>query len=281
MAEQPTESWFERAFERLKEFIKVDITIHNLINIQINNNNSSNQVDYSEDEGHLSVNYQKLPYVEKNKIREITRGAQHEGVPVLLNETQELIKDIKLNEAEPEVKSLLIFFRNKIPPDDFSALRAAIYIDKLAREGIGYKEVYRLKGDVARRFGGRGLKICNLYALGYFETMIKPIYEESNQHGFFDRKKFFHKYNIIINEEAFAIFVPDTMEKDEVKNAIKIKIARNLRYGRKNVTIHSKGKYNIAKVRGAISDIEEEGEYLIIQKDIEETENSISVKLWF
>jgi nucleoside diphosphate kinase len=276
-----TESWFERAFEKLKEVIKIDIKFNNLINIQINNNNSSNQVDYSEEEKYLSVNYQKLPYIEKNKIREITKGAQREGVPVLFNETQELIKDIKSNEAEPEVKSILIFFKSKIPPDDFSALRAAIYIDKRAREGLGYKEVYRLKGEVARRFGGRGLKICNLYALGYFETMIKPIYEEFNQDSFFDRKKFIRKYNIVVNEEAFAVFVPDIMEKDEVKSAIESKIARNLKYGRRDVTIHSKGKYNIAKVREAISNIDEEGEYLISKKDIEETENSITAKLWF
>lgn len=270
-------SWFEK----LKEVIKIDIKFDSLIKVQINNNNSSNPTDYNEDEGLLFINYKKSNFVDKNKIREIVKGTHNEGIALLSSESQERIRDIKSKEAEPDVKSLLKFFRDKIPTDDYSVLRAAIYIDKLAREGLGYKEVYRLKGEIANRFGGRVYKICNLYALGYFETMIKPLYEEFSQHGFFDKKKFLHKYNTIINEEAFAIFVPDITEKDEVKSAIKIKIARNLKYGIKDVTIHSKGKYNITKVREAISDIEEEGEYPIINKDIEETGYNISAKLSF
>lgn len=270
-------SWFER----LKEVIKIDIKFDSLIKIQINNGNSSNSADYNEDEGLLFIDYKKFPFVEKNKIREIVRSTHNEGIAVLSSTSQERIRDIKSKEEEPDVKSLLNFFRDKIPTDDYSILRAAIYIDKLARDGLGYKEVYRLKGEIANKFGGRGYKICNLYALGYFETMIMPLYEEFNQQGFFDRKKFLYKYNTIINEEAFAIFVPDIMEKDEVKSAIKLKIARNLKYGIKDVTIHSKGKYNITKVREAIADIEEEGEYPIIKKDIEEIGNNISVKLSF
>jgi len=276
-------SWFER----LKELIKIDIKLERLINIEIINNHSPNpvnspdSVNHNEEEGRLSINYDKLTFVEKVQIKKIVRSAHNENITLLSDESQERIRDIKSKEEEPDAKSVLDFFRDKIPYDDYIALRSAIYIDKLAREGLGYREVYRLKGEVANRFGGRGYKICNLYSTGYFESMIKPIYEEYSQHGFFDKKKFLHKYNIIINEEAFAIFVPDIMEKDEVKSAIKMKIARNLKYGRNDVTIHTKGKYNIAKVREAMIDIEEEGEYPVIQKDIEETENSISVKLWF
>lgn len=219
--------------------------------------------------------------MEKNKIKDSLREAQNEGATLLVKESHERIRDIKSKEEEPDTKSLLNFFIDKLPADDYLALRAAIYTDKLAREGIGYKQVYRLKGETANRFGPRAYKICNLYSLGYFETVIKPLYEEFYHDGFFDRKKFLNKYNIIVNEEAFAIFVPDTMEKDEVRDAIKIKINRNLKYGRRDVTIHAKGRYNVAKVRGAISDIEEEGEYPITKMDIEETENGITAKLWF
>ena len=270
-------------FKKLKEIIKVYININKLINIQyihIDLRPSSKQLEYDEDTKRLSLNYKEFPYMEKNKIKEILREAQNEGATLLVNESQERIKDIKSKEEEPDTKSLLNFFKDKLPNDDYLALRAAIYIDKLAREHLDYKQVYRLKWETANRFGPRAYKICNLYALGYFETEIKPLYEEFYQDGFFDRKKFLNKYNTIINEEAFAIFVPDTMEKDEV-DTIKLKIARNLKYGRRDVTIHGKGRYNVAKVRGAISDIEEEGEYPIIKMDIEETGNNITSKLWF
>lgn len=267
--------------ERLKEFIKIDIKFDSLIKIQINNNNSSNKDDYREEEGLLSTNIGKASFVEKNKIKEILKGAHNDSVAIISNESQELIKDIKLKEAEPDVKSLLKYFRDKIPAGDYIILRSAIYIDKLALEHKGYKEIHRLRGEVGERFGGRGTKIINLYARGYFKTIIKPLVEEFSQQGFFNKKNFLHKYNIIIEEEAFAIFVPDIMDGEEVKNAIKIKLIRNLKYGKREVTIHSIGKHNVAKVREAISVIEEEGEYPVIKKDIEETENTILAKLWF
>lgn len=273
-------SWFEK----LREIFKITINFNNFINIQINNNNtttSSGKVNYDEEVGLYSINNKNLTFVERNKVKEIVKSAQRESITIILDETQEQINDIKLNEAKPEVRKLLTQFKDIIPPHDYIALRSAIYIDKLAREGLGYKQVYRMKGEVARKFGGRGLKICNIYAVGYFETVIKPLYEEFIQDGYFDKKNFLREYNIIINEEAFAIFVPDIMDENEVKNTIKVKIIRNLQYGRKDVTIHAKGINNKAKVTKAIFDIEEEGEYPIINKEIEETQNTILAQLYF
>jgi len=152
----PNESWFERWFEKLKQVIKIENSFNNLINIQIiNNTNSPKKVDYSEDEGHLCINYPKFLPTEKNKIGEFVRGAQYEGEPIFFDETKELIKDIKLKEAEPDVKALLNYFRNIIPPHDYIVLRSAIYIDKLASEGKGYKEIYRLKGEIGKKYDGR------------------------------------------------------------------------------------------------------------------------------
>lgn len=111
--------------------------------------------------------------------------------------------------------------------------------------------------------------------------MIKPLYEEFSQHGFFDRKNFLYKYNIIINEEAFAVFVSGDMDSAEVKNAIKIKMSRNLKYGRRDVTIHGIGRSNTEKIREAITAIEREGEYPNIEKYIEEMGSIILAKLMF
>lgn len=271
-------------FKKLKEIIKVHININNLINIQnihINNNYSSKPLEYDEDTKRLSLNNKKFSPTERTKIREILREAENEGATLLLKESEERVKDIKLKEESADVSSLLRFFKDKVPPNDFNALRGAIYVDKLAREGKKFEEVYHLKGEIGRKFGGRGLKICNLYASGYFETMIKPLYEEFSQHGFFDRKNFLNKYNTIINEEAFAVFVRGDMDSMEVKNTIKTKMQRNLKYGRRNVTIHGIGRSNAEKIREAITAIEREEEYPNIEKYIEEMGSIILVKLMF
>lgn len=272
--------WLEQLKQFFKLTVKIDVVFDKLINIQINNNNSSKQIYYSEDETSTFINLKKFLPTQKRKIGELLREAQNEGTLILLKESEELIKDIKLTEELSDVKALLDFFKSKIPLDDYNALRGAIYIDKRFKEGAKFEEIYRLKGDVARKHGGRGLKICNIYASGYFETMIKPLYEELSQQGF-NNMDFMHKYNIIINEEAFAVFVSGDMDGNEVKTSIKMKMSRNLKYGRRDVTIHGIGRNNAEKIREAISDIEKENEYPDIDKSIEETGNIILTRLSF
>ncbi|MCZ7403048.1 MAG: hypothetical protein O8C61_12565 [Candidatus Methanoperedens sp.] len=276
------ETWLGQLRELFEAVVKIDIRNikFSLINIQVNSNNSSKQFGYDEDGRVDSINLKKFSPTEKRKIGELLREAQNEGTTLLLKESQELIKDIKLKEESSDVKPLLEFFKTKIPPNDYNALRAAIYIDKRFKEGGKFGEIYRLKGDVARKYDGRGLKICNIYASGYFETMIKPLYEEFSQQGF-DRTDFINKYNIIVNEEAFALFVRTDMDGAEVKTAIKIKMSRNLKYGRRDVTIHGIGRSNAEKIRKAISDIEDEKEFPNFDKHIEETGNIILAKLSF
>ncbi|MCX9025428.1 MAG: hypothetical protein OIN85_04955 [Candidatus Methanoperedens sp.] len=274
------DTWFEKWFDKLKEIFKFENCFNNLLTINIKSNNYSKPFEYNKETQVISLNYKKLPYTEINEIREILKGAQNEGTTFLLKESQELIKDIKLKEESGDVKPLLEYFITKIPPADYNALRSAIYIDTLFKEGRNSQDIYRLKGDVGRKYGGRGLKICNLYASGYFETMIKPLYEEFSQRGY-DKRDFINKYNIIINEEAFAVFIRSNMNDIEVKTTIKNKMSRNLGYGRRDITIHGIGRYNVEKIRKAISDIEEENEYPNIEKHIEETGSIILAKLSF
>lgn len=272
------DSLFEKWFDKLKEIIKIDIKFDTLLNININSNNTSKPVEYNEETKLLSINYKNFSPTDKDKIRDILKQSQNEGTIFLLKESQELIKDIKLKEESVDVKLLLSFFINKIPLEDYKALRAAIYIDKRFEDGKSYQDIYNLKGDVGRIYGKRGLKICNLYASGYFESMIMPLYEEIENQGF-DKNYFLKKYNIIINEEAFAIFVSGNMTRTEVETAIKIKIFRNMKYGIRNVTIHGMGRSNVAKIREAILNLEEETP--ILKKEIDETGNIILVKLSF
>ena len=272
-------SWFEK----LKEFIKVnfgiDIKINNsnLINIQINSNNSSKPFEYDEENNSVCINAEKLSSTELEKFGKIARELC-EDIPLLEIPSQEIIMDIESKEEAKDVQLLLTYFKDKIPPKDFIVLRQAVYIKKIFEEGQSPDIVYRLKGEVIKKYGRRGLNICNLYSSGYFDTKIKPMYEEITKQGL-DKNIFLENYNVIIDEEAFAVFISGNMSFHDVKVAIEKKIKRNLKYGIKTVTIHGIGKDNVMNIRHAISDIEETNSN--IKKTIEERGNIILARLWF
>lgn len=266
---------------RLTEFVKIDIHnihVHDLINININKNDSSKRFEHNEGAKTLSINIDQLNDAEKEELRQIVIESVNEDVTLLEQESEELIEDIKLKEQSEDVQSLLGYFRDKIPPTDFAALRSAVYIKKLFEAGTSSQDIYQLKGEVIKKYGKRGLNICNLCSSGYFDTTIKSLREEIIQQGY-DEEDFLQIYEIIINEEAFAIFVSGDMSNTEVKTAIERKINRNLKYGVKNLAIHGIGKNNAIKIREAVSDIE--GNYPNIKKRIEEKGNIILVKLDF
>ncbi len=222
-------------FESLKEFIKVNLNLLNLnidnsVHIHTTDNTISKPLEYNKEKNLLSINLKKLEPADLDKFGEIAKEAVNEGSTLLLKQSQERIVDIKSKEKSADVQQLLTYFQGKIPSYDFAVLRQAIYIKKLFEEGGNSEVIYRLKGEVIKEYGKRGLNICNLYSSGYFDTMIKHLYEEIVSQGF-DKIIFSEKYDVIINEEAFAVFVSGNMSFYDVKDIIEKKIKRNLNYG--------------------------------------------------
>lgn len=263
---------------QLKHIIKINADFRHFINININNNNVSETCEINEEKRTLSINLEKLDYSEKEQIgKAITEAVRKEDRLLLEQNSEKIIEDFKLNENSKHTKSILSHFKEVIPPDDYEALRAALYIKKCFDEDLG--GIYKLKGDIIKKYGKRGLNISNLCSAGYFETWILPIHNEMKKDPNFSNEKFFGIYNIIINESAFAVFVSGSMSNDNVKITIEEKIKRNLRYGIKFVNIHGIGKDNVKKIRGVISEIEVK--YPKITKSIEKEKNIIFVKLRF
>ena len=267
-------SWFEN----LKEFVKVNfnINISDLVTIQINNNNISERVEYNDEEKFLSVNLEKLEPDVLDRFGVFPKEAVNEGELLIENPSHERIVDIRLKEDLTDVQQLLKYFKGKIPPYDFVVLRQAIYIKKLFDEGGNSEVIYRLKGEVIKEYGKRGLNICNLYSSGYFDTAIKPLYEEIKKQEF-DEDVFLKNYDIIINEEAFAVFVSGNMSLSTVRDTVRKKMKRNIKYGIKTVTIHGIGQSNVSKISDVISELEDEN--LINKKEMEVKGNIIFAKL--
>lgn len=279
-------------FDKLKEFFRVHLHIeihdivHNLVtvnHIHYHGNESTPLIEQTNPQT-IALNIKaillSLPSEQQEELREIIQNSVLvEDIPLLEKNSKDRIEDIELKESEDKTKALLDFFRGKIPDDDFAILRAAIYIKKRFNEGAPHSEIYALKGEVMAEYGARGRKINNLLSSGYFESMIMPIYKEMASHPEFTHEEFLERYHLIIEEEAFAIFVQGWMAADELAPKIHKKIKRNLKYGVNFVTIHGIGGECIENIKDILSDIEIN--YPVIKRKIDENNFIITAKIWF
>jgi hypothetical protein len=265
--------------EKLKQMVKVDINIST--NININSNNISTKTEYDGATNTLSLNIAKFSDEEIRYLGTTTKLAVlEEGELLLGKDSEEIVESIKMIDNSPDVKSLLNFFKDKIPQEDWNALRAAMFIRKRFEMGLSsFDDTYARKGDVIKKYGTHGKNICNLCTSGYFETMLIPLHAEMKKMPDYSADKFLKIFNLIIDEEAFAIFVPGNMSTDEVKTTVEDKIRRNLRYGVNYVSIHGIGKWNVEKIKEAITDILLE--HPTSKKNITESDNIINARLWF
>lgn len=265
--------------EKLKQMVKADINIST--NININSNNISAKTEYDVTTKTLSLNLAKFSDDEIRDFGTATKSAVlEEGELLLGKDSEELVESIKMIDNSSDVKSLLNFFKDKIPQEDWNALRAAMFIRKRFEMGLSsFDDTYTRKGDVIKKYGTRGKNICNLCTSGYFESMLIPLHDEMKKMPDYSAEKFLKIFNLIIDEEAFAIFVPGNMSTDEVKTTVEDKIRRNLRYGVNFVSIHGIGKWNVEKIKEAIGDILLE--HPTSKKNITESDNIINARLWF
>ena len=208
---------------KLKNIFRGNIHIHDLLHhvitinhIHIEQNSPPEAAPITEiSPGKLVLNLDKLSELPPDQ-REAIKAAFHEAVlvddiPLLQDKTKERLEDIAVSESYNEVKQLLNFFKGRIPSEDYAALRSAIYIKNKFDGGAPQSEVLSLKAEVREKFGLRGIKISNLWSEGYFKDMIKPIYDRLCVDPDFSDTEFFKFYNLIIDEEAFAVFVPSRM----------------------------------------------------------------------
>jgi len=279
--------WLEKIKEWIKgaSFIKVvvnkPINIEYAENIHINSNNNSPVFEYNEDRKLISINYKKLEPQDKENFANIAKEAvRRDDAVTLEKKSEERAEDIRSKEGASDVQAFLDYFKDKISPDDFAVLRAAVYIRKRFEAGADSSVIYELKGDIIRKYGTRGLTINNLYSSKYFENVIKLLYEGMKDSPDFSKEEFLEQYNAMISEASFAVFVSERKNAGEIRGAIEGKIIKILNYGiKKPVSIHGIGKSNIEMIKRIIPDIEDK--YPHIKKSIQERAGIILVKFWF
>jgi len=275
--------------EKLKTIFKGNIHIHDLFHLTINNVHITKTsppeakpiVYIAPDTLNLNVDkFPSLPSDQREELISVIREAVRvEGNPIFEDNSKERLKDIAIVENRDDVKAILDFFKDKIPQEDHAALRSAIYIKNKFDANATQDEIFSLKNDLRAKFGMRGMKISKLWSEHYFEDLIQPLYTQLSRGADFSKEDFLRYYNLVIEEEAFAVFVPHSMTPLQLMSIVRRKITSNMRYGVYFITIHGIGKETVDTIKEIVPSIEDE--YEIADKSFSEKYYIIKVKFWF
>ncbi len=180
----------------------------------------------------------------------IPEAVQQENAVVLEEKSKKLLDDFR--SIDQQHKDMVDYFRGKIPATDIEILRAAIYLKSTLDQK---RPVAGIKEDLNYRYGQRGNNISNLYSAGYFESVIKPLYEEMKKLPDFSLEQFQKTYDKIVTQIPFAVFCNKSMTAEELKQIVIMKVKRNVRYGIRQLNIHGIGRGNADKVLKVVEEL--------------------------
>lgn len=224
----------------------------------------------------FQININDTRTIDQSHIKDAIRKAVQNNNDLLIEDESE--KTLKaITASEESNNNILNYFYGKIPSGDYSILRAALFLKSQFDDG---KPVDRLKRDIVDKYGERGKNISNLCTAGYFETVIKPLYEEMVKTTDDPSTKFIETYEVIIAQYPFAIFVNKMMSVDELKKVILGKITRNKKYGINYLRIHGIGEDNVRKISQILTDKDIQKEFSALP-EINSGQTFFNVKICF
>ncbi len=236
-------------FDKLKELIRVrDTNLFNNIfsnnlkieNLHIHLDKGSNK-DFKQENNNLIIDVFRVP-----EIKQLIR----EDLNILISSDD--YKKLETIEDTPNINKYQSL-RGIIPDKDYDILKASVVI----REKFKNKQdIQKLKEELVESYGTRARRISNLCSAGYFDYMIE-ILDELKKDESFNIESFRKFYEIIIDEEAFSVFVHVGLNEN-LKEIILNKLERNKSYGIKYVNIHALNKVNVNLANKVIREILEE-----------------------
>jgi hypothetical protein len=240
----------------LKSFVHIDARNLKAIKLSLFSGNKDNSLFKLETRDnskhvhlHLNVNSSEL---ENDKVRAQIQSIVKEATlddynqPLLEARAHQRVEDIA--RVAEETDETLDFFRGKIPDTDMPILRAALYI-RSAHKHNHNQSVDNLKQDIVNRFGNRGANIANLCSAGYFESQLRPMYEELAARPDFTPELFTTRYNVIVDTAPFAVFVGRNRNIGALSDEVEDKLLINKQYGIKQMNIHAIGQDNVRRLQ--------------------------------
>ena len=233
--------WLKGLFPALKS---VNLRLLNNISVSLFSNNA--KATYIVDSRTLNVNWNQLTEKEKQTILRRAPKLVNRGMPVLEEDFNSKADDYVAKIGESDNDELLNYFKEKIPLEDFPILKASLYLRSVLRNG---GETRGLKEEISRRYGLRGRNISNLCSAGYFESWVRPAYEEMSKLPKFTPESFLKVYEEIVLNYPFALFVHHEMSGKDIEESISKKIDLMRKYGISEFNIHGIGGENVEKLK--------------------------------
>lgn len=197
-------------------------------------------------------------------------------VKVLGVKGNRLLKFINSQKGKESISSVL---RPHIPPADLRALEASLLMREYFK---AHKDgVEDIKADIIERFGDRGRRIANLCTAGYFENLVSLCKENCDTPE--GQAKFKSIYEMIISQEAFAVFVTGSMSEDQTEYAVVKKTASNMIYGKKYVDIHGIGTSNVKKINTVLKRLSKDSGFSKVKETeiFHESKSLVFIRLKF
>lgn len=233
--------------EKLTSLLHIEIDVSQLKELKvklIGDKNNVGLINVVKTEVHVNINAKELadPAVKKQVMGLLRAEVHEESRPVLEANASNIIHEISELSTD---KELLTYFEGKIPQSDIPILRACLFIKDLHERG---EPVEDYLSDVRYRYGQHGANIANLCSAGYFETYIKPMYEELSTRPNFEAHMFTENYKLVVDTAPFAVFVSRTDSLAQLQTQIIQKIEFNRLYGLRKINIHGIGRENVQKI---------------------------------
>lgn len=261
--------------KRLSSIIKIKIDPSKLKEIHLFSDNKSSKNTYY-DNRVFNINISALDSKKSSQLQQSLRdGVEKEGVLLLEERAKKVLDDFRAVDKKGEHQALLEYFKGKIPTSDLEILRAALYIKTVFERR---EKVWELKQQVIERHGNRGRNIINLCTAGYFISLIKPLYETMSTQSDFTLQKFLDRYDVIVTQYPFAVFVSSRMSEDELKVGVEKKMETNKKYGIRHLNIHGIGEENVFKIQKLLRELEDKFSSM---PEINSGRGFINVKIWF
>jgi len=266
-------------WDNLQSIFKIDFSRFRSLKL-ISDNTVNTTVIQKQTNVTINISDKSLGQNEAKLLKQALRAAVEEENHLLIaEEASSQLEDIETVDSSGESKELLSYFRDKLPEEDIKILRASLYL-KYSHDKNDHKNTHKLKMDIRNRYGDRGGKIANLCTAGYFEKVIKPLYEEMKKQEDFSLDKFKQRYDVLVMQSPQAVFVSFTMSKAELKETITRKITHNKRYGVNYLNLHGIGEENVNKIIQTLED-KEISKLLSGLPEIENDQHVIRVKILF
>lgn len=189
---------------------------------------------------------------QQKKFLSVLPSQLKQEIPLLETEFHQTAAKFGNFASQPEYKDLIEYFIDKLPGEDILILKASLYLKWVLSQNM---KTDRLKQDIVERYGVRGKNISNLCSAGYFETVIKVLYEEMKRDPGFTMEKFLRVYEEIIIHYPFAVFIHRHMNAKAVETLIKKKVEDMEKYGIFTLNIHGIGKSNVKRIKKAIREL--------------------------